>query len=346
MTTTDTFVAATAPTVSLLGLGGCGTNLVRKIMTMESSDGRTIKDLVSFQNYLDSSRANIRDGETVAVIANGNGSGKIRRTNAAEIVQTIAQLGDPILGDCDITVLVFGASGGTGSVIGPVLMRELTRRKRKVVVVLATDNRSSIDCENTLACLKTINHMVTQDDLYLPVIVRGITDDRDETDHYLCDQTAGLVEMLTLDAIEVDRNDRLNWLNAKATVGASAGMHPVHVSSTIRTGSSGSLDHQNPAVAADSALYLGVVSERDGKTYRNYQPSSVSCERFRKEGELLTSTVAMTGLVMANSADLNTIIDRIEDAQSVYRAQPTSDNTVSNRLSTDASTADASGLIF
>ena len=105
----------TPPTVSLLGIGGCGINLVRKILRQpihSASPQGTIYDLITFTNNLDTSRANITDGEKVSIIASGNGSGKVRGTHAEDISRTVVQFTEPTVGDSDVVILIMGMSGG------------------------------------------------------------------------------------------------------------------------------------------------------------------------------------------------------------------------------------------
>ena len=313
------------PTVALIGVGGCGINLSRQILASSiivEGRSQSLASLVDFSNYVDTSRANIRSGERLSIISEGHGSGKVRNTNASEIRRNIPMLTEDVIGDTDVVIVVFGCSGGTGSVMGPLLIQDLKRRGKTVVFVGSAETTSQIDCQNTLGCLKTVNLLTERDDLYLPTILTETTTNRREADRYLVGQTVGLVEILKRDVIEIDRNDRLNWLNAGKTMSVESGMHPLYILSNLHTEAENVADFNNPSLAADSALYIG-VDHADGS--RSLEVSPVKMERFRKDGAFIfegeADTDPMVGIVMSTSKVLESIIERIEAKKTMFAQQ-------------------------
>lgn len=96
---------APPPSVSIYGCGGCGINTARNAQP-------SINSLVDSVFYVDTSRANLRDGESAIIVGEGNGSGKVRAENAASIQSKITSLSDEDLDLSDINILLFSLSGG------------------------------------------------------------------------------------------------------------------------------------------------------------------------------------------------------------------------------------------
>lgn len=145
--------------ISLYGAGGAGINLVSS-WNDAHNDHATGQALLQV-SYVDTSKSNLPTSvnpETVYVLDGVDGSGKIRSENHVEIsrnIRSVLQKHAP----GDLSVVVFSASGGSGSVFGPLLMAELISTGNPVVGVVVGSEESKITTENTLKTLKTLEHI-------------------------------------------------------------------------------------------------------------------------------------------------------------------------------------------
>jgi hypothetical protein len=225
------------PTVSVFGCGGCGINEAR-IARNAIGDRATFK-------FLDTSHANIRHNEDLILIAtHGHGSGKVRSENADPIVQEIGQLSNEDLSIADVNIICFSMSGGTGSVLGPVLLRDIARRTRqdshlgatRIVAVAISDTNTEKSTNNTLNTLKTLESISVSNKLYMPVSIFSNGRGQHQADIEASNRIINLIQILTYQAAEVDRNDRIGWLNGTKTADVAPGLRTLH----ITTGEHGS----------------------------------------------------------------------------------------------------------
>lgn len=206
-----------AVSVTVVGCGGCGINLARQF-----KDRDVLNDVL----YFDTSMTNSRPGEIVHIVTNGSGSGSDRGENARDIERAVAQLNAKQLGIADVAIVIFSLAGGSGSVIGPLMIREYARQGVRVVGVAVADTSSTVGAKNTLNTLKTLTAIATNNNLYLPMIVlsNDQTNRRGEVDMAATTLIAKTIGILTARVFEVDRNDRLNWINPMKVVGSQPGL--------------------------------------------------------------------------------------------------------------------------
>lgn len=139
--------------ISIYACGGCGINIAKDLSMYNNQDG-----FAEQQIYLiDTSDSNLPDGyddKNTYLIDGVDGSGYVR----AENVDTIRRNIKPILQSfppTDISIVVSSASGGSGSVIAPLLTRELLSSGKKVIVFAVGDTSTSIELNNTIKTLAT-----------------------------------------------------------------------------------------------------------------------------------------------------------------------------------------------
>lgn len=140
----------------IYGCGGGGINLAKRYDNVPFALG--IADVKTA--YIDTSASNlegISDVSTVYTIEGCDGSGKKRDENAEVIVKSMPR----ILKDLppgQFNIVVFTASGGSGSVIGPVLVAELIARGLPVVCIVLGSEESAITAYNTFYTLKGLDN--------------------------------------------------------------------------------------------------------------------------------------------------------------------------------------------
>ena len=151
--------AAAEKRVRIYACGGCGISIADKFeQNTEQFEGRGVPDIVR----LDTSRSNLRKGVDYAnlfLIDGKDGAGKIRRENYPEISAAMGQI---LLehGPLDLRIVLFSASGGTGSVFGPLLIGELLKKSASVVAVVVGSTESAITAENTLNTFRSLDGVV------------------------------------------------------------------------------------------------------------------------------------------------------------------------------------------
>lgn len=313
------------PTVTLMAAGGCGINLTRLVMQSVSA-----QDVDHFLR-VDTSIANVVGDEVVHIIANGDGGGKVQRRNLEEIQKNISHF--EALPDSDVYILVFGLSGASGSVLGTLFTEHLLDKGKIVVPVIVADAASEIDSANALRALKSLKNFSS--DHYLPTILAENKGDgqRHQVDAYLRDQIIGLINILKWPTMEVDRNDRLTWLNPVAAVDVDTSIHMLYIDSAdvLIPEESGLGDARR---IHDSVLSLG-VQDRNGEA--EFITGIAGFSRFRKTGVLVgqpPQVHPLLGVITTVSDPVDAVIDAIEKSKSLFRSQS---NRVNSKLKVDSS---------
>lgn len=171
--------------------------------------------------YLDTSRSNLREDfaeDQVFVLDNVDGSGKVRKENHEEIANVVPQILLNIE-PTEFNVVVFSASGGTGSVIGPLVMSELLKRGHTAVAVVVGSAESVITATNTLNTLKTLEAISKRNQL--PVVMNYDHNDQDrsrvEVDKSLHLVVSTLAVLASKKNREMDSKDIANWVQFNKT---------------------------------------------------------------------------------------------------------------------------------
>lgn len=200
--------------ISLYGAGGAGINLVSS-WNDAHNDHATGQALLQV-SYVDTSKSNLPVSvkpETVYVLDGVDGSGKIRSENHVEIsrnIRSVLQKHSP----GDLSVVVFSASGGSGSVFGPLLMAELINTGNPVIGVVVGSEESKITTENTLKTLKTLEHIAQSKGV--PVVIsyhhNTAGSKRSDNDKAARRVMAALSVLASRRNTALDTKDIANWL--------------------------------------------------------------------------------------------------------------------------------------
>jgi hypothetical protein len=144
-------------TMNIYACGGAGVN----IGSIFSSFQKTTKQNGRFAEinvyFIDTSKSNINssvDKEKIYLIEGLDGSGKKRDSNYSVISECSKEILHRFK-PADFNVVLHSASGGSGSVIGPVLTSELLSRDEVTACVLIGSTGSKIETQNTLKTLKS-----------------------------------------------------------------------------------------------------------------------------------------------------------------------------------------------
>lgn len=166
--------------------------------------------------------------------------------------------------------------------------------------------------------------------IYHPVVLfSNDTLSRNEVDELAIEDTILLIKLLHDEAIEVDRNDRINFLNGMATVGAQPGLRLLSVYGTTYTP-----ERKQPLFSHDpSEMYDGMLNIGAPELVH----MAPSYTRFRKDGQFTTSKQSVLGIVSGNVSPIDTLIDSVEKMLHVAKTQPVSklDRLISNNSDDD-----------
>jgi hypothetical protein len=198
--------------VRLYGCGGLGTNIVKAYIDRPPAPGFATP-LVSFIDTSRSNLAGITNEDSIYVLDKTAGSGKVRKENHAQISAAVKQI---LLKQApeDFNIVVFSASGGSGSVIGPLLAKELAARGHSVVVLLAGSSESTITAQNTLNTIKSLAAISKQVDTPIVMYYRHNGGDctRSVVDGQINLAISSLCYLTSRQNDELDTKDVANWL--------------------------------------------------------------------------------------------------------------------------------------
>ncbi len=201
-------------TIRLYGCGGCGINLVSPFANGEVGRGYSETEVglidTSTSNYTDKHKEN--NVPFFLSTDEGEGSGKVRRDNAEVINDSVRQALQKIP-PAGFNIVVFSGSGGSGSVIGPLLMKELLSRGIPAIAIVVGSSESSITALNSLNTLKSL--AAIGDTLDKPTIIsyhhNSATTKRSQVDAVCKATISALSALCSQQNDELDQRDVQNW---------------------------------------------------------------------------------------------------------------------------------------
>ena len=208
--------------IRLYGAGGAGINCV-SIFNQAEETPSCAEIAVSF---IDTSRSNITSDfreEDCYILKGVDGSGKIRRENHREISESIKQI---LLEHKpgDFNVVVSSGAGGTGSVVGPLILAELLKRGESVVYFMIGSAECTVTATNTLNTMKSISAIAERNDV--PAVMYYEHNDfdrpRSEIDNSIRYAIATLAQLASRRNNELDTKDISNWVRFNHSTGVEA----------------------------------------------------------------------------------------------------------------------------
>lgn len=235
----------------------------------------------------------------------------------------------------------------SGSVIGPVLARELARRKKRVVIVVVADTMSETDATNTMKTLQTLEAICQQNNIYMPMMPFNNTGiGRNKVDITITHRVQQLVYLMTLAAHEVDRNDRLNFLNGTKTVSAKPGLRLLHVVGGVNPDElpeSGEIwDHEEGAIF-DSTLSIGTDAGTSENPKQNFVDMNAMA-RVAYVGVFQSNKLTpLMGMISGDTKAVSVLIKDIEDTAAKFASQS---KNVASAISMDGVAVTDTGLVL
>lgn len=200
--------------VTIYGCGGMGVNLVSDLLAGEGQVGfATTKTC-----FIDTSKANLQNKglneDDVYLFEGIDGSGKERALNYEDIdrqAKAVLQKFKPT----DLNIIVHSGGGGSGSVIGPVLVSELKEHGHQVIVVMVGSTDTRIEIENTIKTLKSYEAIAN--DLNSPVVTHYLENSAEHSRTKVNKMARSAVSLLcglySGQHEELDSADLKNWLD-------------------------------------------------------------------------------------------------------------------------------------
>lgn len=223
------------PSLSIIGCGGAGLNLVQNFNKAYEDEFDNYKSLL-----IDTSKSNLinaaSDNTDLYLIDKGSvGSGKYRAKNYSTIKSSIKELVSNIKYNvADINIVLFSLSGGSGSIIGPLLIKHLLDLNKRVICVTISSESSKIDLINGLNTFKSLYNISKQ--YYLPISLADNTKGREVVDKSINECLYHMVTVFLSRGAEIDFEDKMHFLAPNKVINnLKKGMHIFCTSSEIDT---------------------------------------------------------------------------------------------------------------
>ncbi len=195
--------------------GGAGINVGSHFVKYKGKSDPGYSDIDCV--FIDTSKSNISPSipkEQTYIVSDLDGSGKLRNSN----YEALSECSKEILHQhkpADVNVIVHSASGGSGSVIGPILVSELLARNETVIVIMVGSTSSRIETVNTVNTLKS--YEVISRKREMPVIAayreNSIETPRGRVDSELQTFIVMLAAIFSGNNRELDMADLRNFVN-------------------------------------------------------------------------------------------------------------------------------------
>jgi hypothetical protein len=200
--------------VRVYSVGGCGVNIGSLLEKHRGQSEAAFAEVDIV--YVDTSKSNLRahiDQSHCFMIEGLDGSGKLRSENHEEIndrVRSILQMFKPT----DLNIVVGSAAGGSGSVIGPLLTRELLASEAPTIVLTIGSTDTKLDAENTLKTIKSYEAIskMAGAPVVMAYVQNGQVTSRSEADSIMFNTIMALTVLFSRENLELDSKDLFNWL--------------------------------------------------------------------------------------------------------------------------------------
>ncbi len=203
-----------ANVMNIYGCGGAGINIASKYVPHTGMKNPGFTTMVPY--FIDTSRSNIKDGvkdESIYLMDGLDGSGKKRDSNYTAIKERSKEILHKFK-PADINIVIHSASGGSGSVIGPILASEMSDRSPTIVILIGSSD-SRIETDNTIKTLKGYEVIAQKKSHPIAVVYyeNSNTSGRGKIDQEILVDLSLLSMIFSGDNAELDSADLHNFLN-------------------------------------------------------------------------------------------------------------------------------------
>jgi len=242
--------------------GGAAINITA--LTKDHKDSLGFADLAV--SRIDTSNKNIKPGmdpQSVYVLDNADGSGKQRAHNYKAVVEALPQILSKHKPG-DYNVVVFSASGGSGSIIGPVIIGELLRRQLPVVAIVIGTSGSETEANNSINTLKSLAGVAQAQQAPVVMSYFPVNQNYDQRD---VDRKVGATISLLLNLfdsknIEIDYKDIINFLRYTNVRSSQPGLVSLDLFN----------DEELAEIAGTSPLAMATIFKDEERPYLSVTP--------------------------------------------------------------------------
>lgn len=209
--------------LQVYAVGGCGLKLAHNHLNTKMDRGfakPTIAVLDSSKSDVDDTSSNQQIFHTFIEAADGMGKD---RSIAGRVIKPYIE---PLLDNHSpgkVNIVIFSLSGGTGSVGGPLLVKELLSRNENVIAMVVANTTNQRETTNTISTLKDLNKIVKE--VNKPLNIMYYENSSVQSDHHanvgpittvnqaVAKHYRRLCCLLSGDHIGIDSKDVTNFLN-------------------------------------------------------------------------------------------------------------------------------------
>lgn len=199
------------------GCGGAGVNLAAHYYNHPAQDNfaEIIVGMVDTSRSNLSKLGNIAD-EDVYLVGAGteDGAGKIRKDIHSKVVESLPEIMGKF-NDGDFHVVLFSLSGGSGSVIGPLVLGELVKRGHSAVGIAIGSHESTLTAVNTVNTLRSLDNLA-RNTVKAPLVVAFHNNHentkKDEVNAAVLQQISELALLVSRAHHGLDKSDIQSWL--------------------------------------------------------------------------------------------------------------------------------------
>ena len=203
-------------TVAIYAAGGMGINALPALSAAFSD---TPEGFANIELYaVDTSTSNfggLPEGVKTYLIPNKDGSGQKRNLNASASLERVKEIVRSFK-PADLNIIISSASGGSGSVLSPLITRELINSKLPTIVITVGDLTTRKFAENTIATLRSFENFTRAPDAR-PIVMAYFENkgaaSRKEVDNQILRLVAELSCLFSGQNAELDSQDLYHWLN-------------------------------------------------------------------------------------------------------------------------------------
>ncbi len=199
--------------IRIYAAGGCGINIASWFEQFKGKDDISTIEVC----YLDTSEANLKrvdSVDTYLVKGGSSGSGKIQRTNLEPIRESVCDMLVKFP-PAQLNIVISSASGGSGSVINILLVKELLAQDQNVVTFLVGSTGSAIEIDNTTFTIRSYERAAK--DSGKPIVCHylenGVDGGRTEVNTRVHKAIVRLAGLFASSNEEIDATDLRNFLD-------------------------------------------------------------------------------------------------------------------------------------
>ncbi len=200
--------------LNLYGIGGAGINILNNINLPSDAAGFPNSHFI----IIDTSKSNISrktNNLKTFLLPGVDGAGKNRKFTydiGKEYINKILLEHPPK----DFNIIVFGLSGGTGSVLGPLLIEELLARGETVIgmgIISTASAKETSNAFNTIGTLQNISLYKVKKPIVISFYENNSTTSRLIVDEQIETNIRALAMLVSGMNSELDKQDIIHWLN-------------------------------------------------------------------------------------------------------------------------------------